>query len=103
MSGGLVVTGLAALVVALLAAAGAGVAFYQGRFVARTTAAELGALLRPYYRVSWPDGDGPFPTAILVPGCVGAEAHADSWARASPSPTGCAATARRSRSTRWRA
>lgn len=81
MSGGLVVTGLAVLVVALLAAAGAGVAFYQGRFVARTTAAELGALLRPYYRVSRPEGDGPFPTAILVPGCVGAEAHADSWAR----------------------
>jgi dienelactone hydrolase len=70
----------------LLALAGVGAlvgaawALYQGRFVTRVPAAELPALLRPCYRVRRPNSPGPFSTAILVPGCVGAHAHADGWA-----------------------
>lgn len=59
---------------------GAGWALYEGRFATRQSAVELAALLRPHYRVRLPEGSGPFPTAVLVPGCVGAYPHADSWA-----------------------
>lgn len=76
---------LAALIVGGVAAlAGGGVAaLYQGAFTSRQTAAELSALLRPYYRVHLPEGAAGrrLPTAILVPGCVGAYDHADDWAR----------------------
>lgn len=69
-------------VAAALAGTGA-VALYQGVFTTRQPAAALSALLKPHYRVHLPEGaEGRrWPTAILVPGCVGAYEHADDWAR----------------------
>lgn len=64
---------------AALAATGLA-ALYQGAFTTRHAAADLAALLRPHYRVHRPAGPGPFPTAILVPGCVGVREHAELWA-----------------------
>jgi len=37
----------------------------------RQTVAERNALLAPAYQIFEPEGDGPFPVAILVPGCGG--------------------------------
>lgn len=72
------------LTILLLAAglvAGLVVATYRGWFVARSSASELAALLRPHLRTFVPKGRGPFPTAILVPGCVGAAPHIEAWGR----------------------
>lgn len=57
------------------------VSVYQGWWTKRSTAAELLTLLQPYFRTFRPEGDGPFPLAVLVPGCVSAKDHADGWAR----------------------
>ncbi|MFV0360592.1 dienelactone hydrolase family protein [Tropicimonas sp.] len=52
---------------------------YQGRTVARVEPQTLAGMLRPGYRVRLPDGDGPFPTALLFSGCDGPKDSLDFW------------------------
>lgn len=40
----------------------------------------VSSLLRPYDRVIKPEGDGPFPTALLFSGCDGPMDNMDTWA-----------------------
>jgi dienelactone hydrolase len=75
-----------ALVAAALAAAGAlavgGNVFsrYRGWTVERLEPDALSALIAPAYRVMKPEGPGPFPTALLFPGCDGPRDSALRWA-----------------------
>lgn len=74
----------AGLTLALLAAGlmgGLATVVYRGWLVTRGPAADLAELLRPHLRTFVPEGPGPFPTAILVPGCVGAAPHLEAWGR----------------------
>lgn len=73
---------LAAIIIGtlILVPSSLGLALYQGAFTTRTSAAELSALLAHHYRIHRPEGPGPFPTALLVTGCVGVREHAELWA-----------------------
>jgi dienelactone hydrolase len=42
---------------------------------------EISALLRPFDRVTLPEGAGPFPTALLFHGCGGVNRNMSDWAR----------------------
>ena len=53
---------------------------YTGVTVPRMPPATLSALLSPSYRLRTPEGDGPFPTAILFSGCDGPRDNLDTWA-----------------------
>lgn len=54
---------------------------FQGWFVERMAPEELSALLSPRYVVSRPQGEGPFPTALLFHGCDGAKDNMERWSR----------------------
>jgi dienelactone hydrolase len=68
-----------AAVVALIVA-GNSLAKYQGWGVTRLDPAALSAKLAPYYRVTKPAGEGPFPAALLYSGCDGPKDNLDRWA-----------------------
>ena len=53
---------------------------YRGWMVPKLEPAALSAMLAPYYRVSRPPGDGPFPTALLYSGCDGPHDNLPRWA-----------------------
>ena len=53
---------------------------FMGWFVERVPPDQLSARLAPYYSVSKPEGDGPFPTALLHPGCDGPKDNMTRWA-----------------------
>lgn len=55
---------------------------YSGLTVARLAPAALSARLAPGYRLVTPDGDGPFPTALLFSGCDGPRDNLQRWAEA---------------------
>jgi dienelactone hydrolase len=75
------VTGAGAFVAfILLAVAGNSLAHYQGWSVHRMAPADLAAKLRPYYRLTKPEGVGRFPTALLYSGCDGPKDNLDRWA-----------------------
>lgn len=81
MSGWKWLAGVAAFIAtAALLAGGNAFARYQGWIVPRLSPAALSAKLSPYYRVIKPDGDGPFPTALLFSGCDGPKDNLDRWA-----------------------
>jgi dienelactone hydrolase len=66
-----VVLAAAGLIGVLLAVPAAlGLAVWQGWLVERLPATRLAELLRPAIQVHKPEGDGPFPAAVLVSGCM---------------------------------
>ena len=52
---------------------------FMGWFVERVPPETLSARLKPHYTVSKPEGDGPFPTALLFPGCDGPKDNMITW------------------------
>jgi dienelactone hydrolase len=76
-----ILTGAGALAAfLLLAVAGNSLAHYQGWSVHRMAPEALAAKLRPWYRVTKPEGAGRFPTALLYSGCDGPKDNLDRWA-----------------------
>lgn len=71
---------VAFLAALLLAVGGNSVGHYTGWTVPRLSPVALSAKLRPFYRVTVPDGTGPFPTALLLSGCDGPHDNLDRWA-----------------------
>lgn len=71
---------VAAVLVGALAVAANTAARWQGLTVERMSPEALSALLSPHYRTRVPDGEGPFPTAILLSGCDGPHDNLDRWA-----------------------
>ena len=66
-----VVIGIVAFAAALLLAIGGNsLGRYSGLTVPRLDPAALSAKISPFYRVTKPDGAGPFPTALLFSGYV---------------------------------
>ena len=73
--------GVAAFAAALLLALGGNsLGRYTGWTVPRLEPAALSAKLSPLYRVTRPDGPGPFPTALLFSGCDGPKDNVERWA-----------------------
>lgn len=60
--------------------AGNSIGRYLGWFVPGESPASLAEALRPYYRIATPEGDGPFPTALLYSGCDGPGDNLERWA-----------------------
>jgi dienelactone hydrolase len=56
-----------------------GYAFREGWHVRDQEPEAISNLLRPHDDIFKPDGDGPFPTAILVHGCSGLRDHTRAW------------------------
>lgn len=52
----------------------------QGWWVEALPPAEISKLLRPFDRVVLPEGEGPFPTALLFHGCGGVRLNMPDWA-----------------------
>jgi dienelactone hydrolase len=76
-----IVSGIAVLAAALLLAIGGNsLGRYTGWTVPRLEPAALSAKLAPFYRVTTPDGPGPFPTALLLSGCDGPKDNLRRWA-----------------------
>lgn len=76
----LILAAIAAVPILAIAANMAG--RYTGLAVTRTSPAELSRHLAPGYRLTTPDGAGPFPTALLFSGCDGPRDNLDTWAAA---------------------
>ncbi|WP_245943985.1 dienelactone hydrolase family protein [Acuticoccus kandeliae] len=75
------VIGLTALVAVVLLGAGANtLGRYFGWTTERLTPQEASALLSPYYRITKPEGAGPFPTALIFSGCDGPQDNMARWA-----------------------
>jgi dienelactone hydrolase len=72
--------GLAAAGFVLGAVALNSLAHYEGWWIPRLAPEALSAKLAPFYRVTKPDGDGPFPTALLYSGCDGPRDNVARWA-----------------------
>ena len=53
---------------------------YRGWTVARLEPDALSAMLAPWYRVTKPEGAGPFPVALLFSGCDGPRDNLQRWA-----------------------
>jgi dienelactone hydrolase len=53
---------------------------YAGLFTGAKSPAGLSALLSPAYQVRKPEGQGPFPTALLFSGCDGPHDNLERWA-----------------------
>lgn len=64
----------------LLGISGNTVGRYFGWIVPPDEPQVLAELLRPFYRVSAPEGAGPFPTALLYSGCDGPRDNLERWA-----------------------
>ncbi|MEO1199250.1 MAG: prolyl oligopeptidase family serine peptidase [Pseudomonadota bacterium] len=73
--------GVAAVVgVWLLITGGNTLARYMGWVIERQEPEALSAFLKPHYRMLVPEGEGPFPTGILLSGCDGPADNMDLWA-----------------------
>ncbi len=55
------------------------IAQYRGWTVTELDPEALSEQLRPYYRISKPAGEGPFPTALLYSGCDGPKDNMARW------------------------
>jgi dienelactone hydrolase len=53
---------------------------YAGWTVLAQNPAALEAKLSPFFRITHPEGAGPFPTALLFSGCDGPQDNLDRWA-----------------------
>jgi len=72
--------GLGAAGVVLAAVALNALARYEGWWIPRLAPGALSAKLAPFYRVTKPQGAGPFPTALLYSGCDGPHDNLAAWA-----------------------
>jgi dienelactone hydrolase len=68
------------LVLWMLGITGNTVGRYFGWVVADRDPEALAEMLRPFYRTILPEGEGPFPTALLFSGCDGPRDNLDRWA-----------------------
>jgi dienelactone hydrolase len=75
LAGGLGAAGLVLAAVALNS-----LAHYEGWWIPRLAPETLSAKLAPFYRVTKPQGEGPFPTALLYSGCDGPRDNMAAWA-----------------------
>ena len=55
---------------------------YTGLTVPKVPPATLSAMLSPSYRLTVPEGEGPFPAALLLSGCDGPRDNLETWAQA---------------------
>lgn len=76
------VWGLGLVLIATVLIAGNTLRSYAGLFTAAKSPQEVSALLSPTYDVRRPEGQGPFPTALLFSGCDGPHDNLDRWATA---------------------
>ena len=53
------------------------IATHRGMMAGKRTPQELSGLLAPFYRLVLPQGEGPFPTALLMSGCDGPKDNLD--------------------------
>lgn len=53
---------------------------YFGVTVPKLAPEALAEQLRPHYRIARPEGEGPFPVALLMSGCDGPKDNLDRWA-----------------------
>lgn len=75
------ILGVAAFVLLWLGAvAGNSLGRYMGWIVPAAPPAALAETLRPFYRATTPEGEGPFPTALLYSGCDGPGDNLGRWA-----------------------
>jgi dienelactone hydrolase len=65
-----------------LGVVGCETATHRGMLAEKRSPAALSALLSPYYRVTLPQGEGPFPMALLFSGCDGPKDNLDRLATA---------------------
>lgn len=73
-------TGAALVALLVIGVAGQTALRVLGVSLNRTTPAALSALLRPGYGLRLPEGEGPFPTALLASGCDGPKDNLETWA-----------------------
>ena len=71
---------LGLVAVALLVGVGA-YGYLEGWHIHRVSSAELSSRLRPHDIVLQPEGEGPFPTVILMHGCTGIYENNWTWAK----------------------
>jgi dienelactone hydrolase len=55
------------------------VGFFNGWHIKKYEPNELAAILRPYFLINHPEGDGPFPTVVAYHGCGGMDLGAIEW------------------------
>lgn len=53
------------------------IATHRGMMAGARSPSELSSLLSPFYRIAMPQGDGPFPAALLMSGCDGPKDNLD--------------------------
>jgi dienelactone hydrolase len=73
---------IAAIAVILLLLVANTLGRYSGVTVVSQTPAALSDMLRPAYRLSLPQGEGPFPAALLFSGCDGPKDNLETWSAA---------------------
>ncbi|SNT39083.1 dienelactone hydrolase family protein [Tropicimonas sediminicola] len=74
--------GAGAVVVLGLMLAGNTLTRYLGWLSSAESPQAVSGMLAPEYRVTFPDGTGPWPTALLFSGCDGPRDNMDRWAEA---------------------
>ena len=80
MKGKTMIWAAVAIAALLLLVGGNTLGRYTGVTVPREAPEALAAQLRPHYRIERPEGDGPFPTALLLSGCDGPRDNLARWA-----------------------
>lgn len=53
--------------------------FFKGWHIKKYEPNEAAAMLRPYFLINHPEGDGPFPTVVAYHGCGGMDLGAIEW------------------------
>jgi dienelactone hydrolase len=53
--------------------------FFHGWHIKKHEPEELASVLRPFFRIGHPSGDGPFPTVVAFHGCGGMDLGAIDW------------------------
>jgi dienelactone hydrolase len=53
--------------------------FLQGWHIKKQTPEEIASLLKPYFRIRTPEGKGPFPTLLCIPGAGGEVEGISDW------------------------
>ena len=70
-----------AILVLLASATAAGCGGLGGTQARSAPPEELSVTLRAHDQILRPEGQGPFPTVLLVPGCTGPQVFHRAWAR----------------------
>ncbi len=53
--------------------------YFRGWHIKKYGPEELASVLRPFFRISRPRGDGPYPTVVTFHGCGGMNLGAIDW------------------------